>query len=109
MIAPYRHIGEFDALTEIEMLEIMKLINETIKILKKVCGPHAFNIGVNLGREAGAGVPGHIHFHVVPRWNGDTSFMPVLADVKIVSQSMDENYKAISEAFRIEADSSSLR
>lgn len=100
MIAPLRHLGDFEDLSESEMTDIMLTVQKSIKILKKTLKPHAFNIGANLGREAGAGVPGHIHFHVVPRWNGDMSFMPVIADVKVVSQAMEDNLKEISKAFQ---------
>ncbi|MGA2298951.1 MAG: HIT domain-containing protein, partial [FCB group bacterium] len=85
MIAPYRHVAEFGELSIEELTGIMETIQETIKILCKISKPQGYNIGANIGRVSGAGIPGHIHFHLVPRWNGDTSFMPVCADTKIVS------------------------
>ncbi len=100
LIAPYRHIGEFDKLTREEMTAIMELINDTIKMLDSCVKPHGYNIGANLGREAGAGVPGHLHFHIVPRWNGDTSFMPLISETKIVSQALEDNQKEFSVAFK---------
>jgi len=99
LIAPYRHIGEFEQLTTEEMTAIMILLNDAMKVLKHCVKPHGFNVGANLGREAGAGVPGHLHFHIVPRWNGDTSFMPLLAEVKIVSQALEDNQQTFSNAF----------
>ena len=100
LVAPYRHISGFEELTKDEMQAVMELLNDSLKVLNKYICPHGFNIGTNIGREAGAGVPGHIHFHVVPRWNGDTSFMPVLADIKIISQAIEDNQKQISLAFK---------
>jgi ATP adenylyltransferase len=100
MVAPYRHIADMDDLTDEEMKEMMDTVREAMKILKNVCNPHGFNLGMNIGRVAGAGVPGHIHLHIVPRWNGDTSFMPVLADIKLVSQSLEEVQEIYSAAFR---------
>ena len=100
LIAPLRHIGEFDELTQEEMLAIMLLIKDSIKVLNHCVKPHGFNIGANLGREAGAGVPGHLHFHIVPRWNGDTSFMPLISETKVVSQALEDNQKTFSNAFK---------
>ena len=99
LVAPYRHIGNFDELTKDEMAAIMELINDSIKVLDHCVAPHGYNIGANLGREAGAGVPGHLHFHIVPRWNGDTSFMPLISETKVVSQALEDNQKTFSEAF----------
>jgi len=100
LISPYRHICDFNELTTDEMTAIMLLINDSIKVLNRCVKPHGFNVGANLGRAAGAGVPGHLHFHIVPRWNGDTSFMPTLADVKIVSQALEDNQRELSLMFK---------
>ena len=100
LIAPNRHIGDFGDFTSEENSEIMSTIQLAIKVIDSVSGPHGYNIGANLGRVAGAGVPDHIHFHVVPRWNGDTSFMSTLADVKIVSEAMEDTQKALSNGFK---------
>ena len=105
MIAPYRHVAEFEELLSEELTEMMVTIKETIKILTKISKPQGFNIGANIGRVSGAGVPGHIHFHVVPRWNGDTSFMPVCADTKIVSQGLEESQVILSKFFEESASS----
>ena len=88
LVAPYRHTGEIGALDERERLELFDLMDDGITRLKKVLKPHGFNVGLNLGRAAGAGIPDHLHWHIVPRWIGDTNFMPICADTKVVSQSL---------------------
>ncbi len=100
MIAPYRHIADIEELTEDEVMEIFKLLTESIKTLKKTFKPDGFNIGVNLGRVAGAGVEGHIHFHVVPRWLGDTNFMPVTASTKVMPISLEEVYERVRRSIK---------
>lgn len=90
LIAPARHVGELGDVNDEEMLEMVKLIRESEKLLSLVLKPHGFNIGMNFGRCAGAGLPEHLHIHVVPRWDGDTNFMNVCGDTKIISQSMIE-------------------
>ncbi len=88
LIMPNRHIADLDELFEDEKKELFDLLITCKRILKDVLSPDGFNIGLNLGRVAGAGVEHHLHFHIVPRWNGDTNFMPVLADTKVISQSL---------------------
>lgn len=88
MVAPYRHVGSLESLTSEEWLELLRLVNDGMRRLKRVMKPDGFNLGLNLGRVSGAGIPGHLHLHVVPRWNGDTNFMPVVADTKVVSHSL---------------------
>jgi ATP adenylyltransferase len=90
LIAPNRHIGNLSDLNDKEMLEIFQVQQKAIIVFDKVMKPQGYNIGANLGRIAGAGLPGHIHFHIVPRWSGDSNFMPVLADTKIISQSLED-------------------
>ncbi|MFH0878697.1 MAG: HIT domain-containing protein [Lentisphaerota bacterium] len=90
MVAPVRHLDSFDAMTDAEMLEMMKMTRLAMQALRKVCHPHGFNVGINLGEAAGAGLKDHIHTHVVPRWNGDTNFMPVFADIKVMPQTLEE-------------------
>lgn len=97
MVAPYRHIGNLEDLKEVEMLDIMQNIKLSVKILKKAFNPDGFNIGLNIGAASGAGLVDHIHFHIVPRWHGDTNFMPVLADIKIIPQSLDLTYKELKK------------
>ena len=88
MVAPYRHIATLSGLSDDEALEMMKLVNVATNALQKTIEPHGFNIGVNLGEVAGAGLKDHVHMHVVPRWRGDTNFMPALADVKVIPESL---------------------
>jgi len=101
LIAPKRHTGEITELSDDEMFEIIKLQQISVRVLSEIYNPHGFNLGANLGRAAGAGVPGHLHYHVLPRWNGDTNFMPILAETKVLSQSLEESYKLISSAFKV--------
>ncbi len=95
MVATYRHVGNLDDLSEDELFELMKLTRFSIKILNKAFNPQGFNIGINLGSVAGAGIEDHIHIHVVPRWLGDTNFMPILADVKVIPQALEETYEKL--------------
>ena len=86
MVAPARHVGSFGALTDEEALEVHRLAAEALEALAAAYAPDGSNLGWNLGRAAGAGVVDHVHLHVVPRWSGDTNFMPVLADVKVLPE-----------------------
>ena len=88
MAAPVRHVGDYGALTDGEVLEIHRLASSAIAALAAEYGPHGYNLGWNLGRSAGAGVVDHVHLHVVPRWTGDTNFMPVLADTKVIPETL---------------------
>ncbi len=99
MVAPIRHLAELEGLTEEETLEIQKLTTHAVKVLKKLFNPDGFNIGLNIGRSAGAGIVGHLHWHVVPRWNGDTNFMPVLADVKIIPEHLSQTLSTLRPHF----------
>ncbi|MCX8109345.1 MAG: HIT domain-containing protein, partial [Verrucomicrobiae bacterium] len=90
MVVPYRQTADLDELTEAELTDLMLLTRRCINALKRVMKPHGFNLGINLGRVAGAGVTEHLHIHVVPRWDGDTNFMPVLADTTVVPQALSE-------------------
>jgi ATP adenylyltransferase len=100
LIIPNRQVSEMSDLNSEEYAEIMSVSAEMIQILKKVMKPHGFNFGANLGRVAGAGIDDHIHFHIVPRWNGDTNFMPVLADTKVVSEEMEQTFKKIKSRIK---------
>ena len=88
MVAPYRHVGRLELLRPVEWVEFFSLACDAIDRMKQVLHPHGYNIGINQGRAAGAGIPGHIHLHIVPRWEGDTNFMPVIAGTKVISQSL---------------------
>ncbi|MFL5241634.1 MAG: HIT family protein [Gemmataceae bacterium] len=95
LVAPRQHKGTLDELTSDETLELMKTVRGMVGILSDLMHPEGFNIGLNLGKAAGAGLPGHLHWHVVPRWNGDTNFMPVLSDTKVISQSLEALFDLI--------------
>ncbi|MCF6157398.1 MAG: HIT domain-containing protein [wastewater metagenome] len=93
MIVPHKHKGDISDLTDDEMLEIMRMAKDMKEILITIMKPDGFNLGINLGKVAGAGLVGHFHLHIVPRWNGDTNFMPVISDVKIIPQSLEDLYR----------------
>jgi ATP adenylyltransferase len=92
LIAPRAHKATLDDLTAEEMQDSMETVRKAIRALDEVMHPDGYNVGLNLGKAAGAGLPGHLHWHVVPRWNGDTNFMPVLADAKVIVQALDALY-----------------
>ncbi|MDP8216491.1 MAG: HIT domain-containing protein [Candidatus Kaelpia imicola] len=95
MVAPYRHVPDITDLNDSELSEIFKLIKSFKERLKKRLNPEGFNIGLNIGAAAGAGIKDHIHFHIVPRWVGDTNFMPLLSDTKVLSQSLNNLYQLL--------------
>jgi ATP adenylyltransferase len=99
LVAPARHEGEFGELEGEEALEIHRLAAQGIASLAETYAPQGYNLGWNLGRIAGAGLPGHVHLHVVPRWAGDTSFMPVLADVRVISEHLLESRRKLAAAW----------
>jgi ATP adenylyltransferase len=100
MIVPYRHTSHFAKLSDEEHGEVMKVTGKCIKVLEKTSKPHGFNFGANLGKTAGAGIDKHIHFHLVPRWNGDTNFMPTIAETKIVSEEIRSMWKMLKKEFK---------
>jgi len=99
LVAPKRHTGDFGALSDAEAIEIHRLASRGLEALRGEYGPHGFNLGWNIGRVAGAGIEDHVHLHVVPRWNGDTSFMPVLGDVKVLPEHLLETARRLRAAF----------
>ena len=99
MIVPFRHTSDFSNLTKDEKIEVMDKLQIAEEALKLISSPEGFNIGANVGRAGGAGIDSHIHFHIVPRWNGDTNFMPVLGEVKIISQDLLDTKKKLLEAY----------
>jgi ATP adenylyltransferase len=99
MVAPLGHVGDFADLTDEEALELHRLAGEGMGALAQLYEPQGFNVGWNLGRIAGAGVVDHVHVHVVPRWAGDTNFMPVLADVKVIPEHLAETRRRLAEAW----------
>jgi len=98
MVAPYRHLADIQSLTDAEAKEHFALVKKGTALLTKVLNPAGFNIGLNLGRVAGAGIEGHLHTHIVPRWEGDTNFMPVLGDTRVVSQALADTYRKLKSA-----------
>ncbi|MEN6521916.1 MAG: HIT domain-containing protein [Armatimonadota bacterium] len=98
MVAPYRHVADISDLTDDELLSIMHLVSLGKQALAKTFSPDGYNIGINMGKTAGAGIADHIHVHIVPRWNGDTNFMPVIADTKVMPQALSHTFDQISEA-----------
>ncbi len=99
LIAPVRHIGLVEGLNDDEIITIHRLLNRAINALNQTMHPDGFNIGLNLGRVAGAGLIDHIHYHLVPRWQGDTNFMPVLTETKVLSEALVQTYKRIKQGF----------
>ncbi|MCM8785118.1 MAG: HIT domain-containing protein [Candidatus Omnitrophica bacterium] len=100
MVAPLRHIKDIEELRKREIDEIYNLIKISVKILKKNLKPEGFNIGLNLGKISGAGIKDHLHIHIVPRWQGDTNFMPVISNTKIIPQSLNELAKILKKEFK---------
>ena len=98
MIIPNRHVNGLERLKDSELLDLLHLTNQIIVRLRKIMKPQGMNVGINLGRVAGAGIPGHIHVHIVPRWKGDTNFMPVVGNTKIISESLKSAYKRLKSS-----------
>lgn len=99
MVVPYRHTCDLDSLYADEKSEIFDLLISSRKVLNQVMHPHGYNIGMNLGRVAGAGIEDHLHFHILPRWSGDTNFMPLIGHAKVVSESLECTWDKLSQAF----------
>ena len=99
LVVPYRHTPSLEELTEEERNEHFELVSRSIRVLKEVFEPGGFNIGANIGKVAGAGIDDHFHSHIVPRWQGDTNYIPVLADVRVVPQALAETYKTLEGKF----------
>ncbi len=97
LIAPRTHKGGLAELTSEELLEVMETVRHGVQLVSELMRPDGFNVGLNLGAAAGAGLPGHLHWHVVPRWNGDTNFMPVLSDTKVIVQSLEALYDLLRQ------------
>jgi ATP adenylyltransferase len=92
LVAPHRHVGQLTDATRAELLDMQETLQVMLRTLERTMKPDGFNIGLNLGQAAGAGLPGHLHWHIVPRWNGDTNFMPIFTDTKVIVQSLDALY-----------------
>ena len=105
MVTPFRHTARMEEYTDAEMLDIMHLTRLSVRLLTEAFHPHGFNLGVNMGRVAGAGIPDHLHWHIVPRWNGDVNFMPVLADVRVIPESLEVVYERLKAALQKDSES----
>jgi len=99
LVAPFRHVAEPGELTDGEILDTGHLLQRSLDALGQQMRPDGYNVGLNLGRVAGAGIPGHVHWHVVPRWNGDTNFMSVTADARVLPESLEETYAKLKPLF----------
>lgn len=99
MVVPFMHTNDVLELPEDAWNELNRLVKTTIKAIRMVYNPHAINMGMNMGKAAGAGIEEHIHYHILPRWEGDTNFMPVIAQTKVISESMDAAWEKLKEAF----------
>jgi ATP adenylyltransferase len=99
MVVPVAHVPGLENLDDEQTTLLMRALRKTIDVLRATMNPEGFNIGANVGRAAGAGIPDHVHFHVVPRWNGDTNFMPVIDDVKVIGEALTATAAKVREAF----------
>jgi ATP adenylyltransferase len=99
MVVPYRHTADLTGLKAEELAEMMSLCQKAVSVLTDVMNPHGFNLGMNLGKVAGAGIDQHLHMHIVPRWNGDTNFMPVIGEVRVISEALSSSWKRLKEAW----------
>lgn len=100
MVVPNRHVDAIDQLTPAEQLDWLSLVSQTQRALQKKLKPHGFNLGLNIGKYAGAGIPKHLHFHIVPRWAGDVNFMPTIANAKLISASLEAVYATLKPVLR---------
>lgn len=99
LVIPYRHSADILELEEMELIDLQQTIQKAVQVLRNIMHPHGMNIGLNLGRVAGAGIDEHIHYHIVPRWDGDTNFMPVLTGTKVISESLEASWQKLSDEF----------
>jgi len=99
LIVPNRHVGVLERLSDQESIELIRLCQLAVRVMKATLKPSAFNLGMNLGRPAGAGVPGHLHMHVVPRWIGDSNFMPIIGETRVHSMPIEQIYSRLAEGF----------
>jgi len=102
MVVPYRHVSSIELLSDEEALELFSMVKRAIKILRKVYSPDGFNLGINIGRVAGAGIDQHVHVHIVPRWNGDVNFMPVIGGIKVLPELLEDTFNKLYKEFNNE-------
>jgi ATP adenylyltransferase len=100
LIAPCEHLGQWTSLGASQISNVMETMQHMLRLLDEILHPDGYNIGLNQGAAAGAGLPGHLHWHVVPRWHGDTNFMPILSDVKVIAQSLDTLYDLLLDRLK---------
>jgi ATP adenylyltransferase len=96
LIVPYRVVADYEELSRDEQIELAVTLDRCIRWLREALNPEGFNVGMNLGKAAGAGMPDHLHMHVVPRWRGDTNFMPAIGDVKVIPESLEDTYRKLA-------------
>jgi ATP adenylyltransferase len=101
MVVPYRHVADYEKLTDEELLEMHRLAGDCITAIRKAMAPHGFNMGINLGRIAGAGVDGHVHLHIVPRWSGDTNFSTVVGETRVLPEALPVTWGKLKEALSV--------
>jgi ATP adenylyltransferase len=99
MVIPFKHVATLEELDPATRAEMIELTSQCMTVLRKTYNPQAFNMGANIGEAAGAGVPGHFHIHIVPRWGGDTNFMSTLGETRVLPESMEDTYKRVCEGF----------
>lgn len=99
LIVPHRHVGDLEALTSDENAELQSMMQRSVRALREEADPHGFNVGMNLGSISGAGIPGHLHWHVVPRWSGDTNFMPVVGGVRVLPELLADTARRLAPRF----------
>jgi len=109
MVAPYEHTGELESLDGATLKEMMLLVARAIRAMRRMMNPQGFNVGANLGRVAGAGVDDHVHIHIVPRWGGDTNFMPVLAETRMIPELLPQTYAGLKTALAAEDQASQVK
>ena len=100
MVVPFEHVPSIEDLKPEVLLDIMTMVQQSLALLRRAMNPDAFNVGINLGQAAGAGITSHVHVHVVPRWSGDTNFMPVLGQTRVIPDALDNTYNCLKEALR---------
>lgn len=99
MISPYRHVASLEQLSDAELCDHITVVSRSLKILREALNPSGLNLGMNIGKVAGAGIEDHIHTHIVPRWQGDVNFMPVIGDTRVVSEALAETYEKLKGKF----------
>lgn len=100
MVIPYKHESDYTSLDQDILADMQQMIQKSLIALKNCMEPHGYNVGLNLGRTAGAGIDAHLHYHIVPRWSGDTNFMPVISNTKVISESLEKSWQKLNREFR---------